>query len=279
MLGVRQLTMFAGPVLAGLLIAIFGDGHGEAGSAMTGLGLAFLLDALSFAVSAWTLSQVTIAGAATPDAARRQHVLHDVAAGLRHCWSDVSLRICFLYWAAIMFLIVGPIQVALPVLATHLGDSAAGFGGLVGAQAAGALAGMIISGIKPNLRARSFGMTILLIDCTVGILFIPMGQIHAIWQGALLMLTIGILSGFLQVRVFTWMQQRVPRAMMGRAMSIFMFIFVGIAPLSAAITGWLMRSVATTEIFAGSGALLIAIVLIALMATPMRNISDAPATP
>ena len=111
------------------------------------------------------------------------------------------------------------------------------------------------------------------IDCIVGILFMPMGQIGAIWQGVLIMLIIGTLAGFMQVRVYTWMQQRVPRAMLGRAMSIFMFIFLGITPVSAAITGWLMRSVTTTQVFAGSGALLIAIVAVALFATPMRKIA------
>jgi len=34
-----------------------------------------------------------------------------------------------------------------------------------------------------------------------------------------------------------------------------------------------MRSVTTTEVFAGSGALLIAIVLVTLFATPMRRIA------
>lgn len=274
MLGLRQLTMFAGPVLAGAMIALFGDGQAGLAASATGLGGAFLFDAFSFIASAWTLHRTALLptdGVAAP--AARRHVLHDVAEGLRHCWSDVSMRTCFLYWAAIMFLIAGPIQVAMPVLATHLGDSAAGFGVLVGANAAGALVGMIVSGARPGMHAGRMGATILVIDSIVGVLFIPMGQIGAIWQGVLIMLTIGILAGFMQVRVYTWMQQRVPRAMLGRAMSIFMFIFLGIAPVSAAITGWLMRSVTTAQVFAGSGALLIAIVLVALLATPMRRIA------
>lgn len=276
MLGVRQFTMFAGPVLAGLLIALFGDGGAGIAGAAIGLGAAFLFDAFSFALSAWTLSHVVVAAA--PPRTEQQHVLREVAAGLRHCWNDLSLRTCFLYWAAIMFFITGPVQVAMPVLAGQLGDSAAGFGVLVGSHAAGTLAGMILSGLKPGLRAGSFGKTILLIDCLVGALFIPMGQIGAIWQGVLIMLTIGVLGGFMQVGVYTWMQQRVPRAMLGRAMSIFMFIFVGIAPLSAALAGWLMRSITPAQMFAGSGAMLIGIVLIASLLSPMRRISDMRAS-
>ena len=283
MLGIRQMTMFAGPVLAGTMIALVGDAQTGRAASSIGLGCAFLFDAFSFAASAWTLHKTLLlagsgaggvsgASGATEPAARR-HVLHDVAEGLRHCWNDVSMRTCFIYWAAIMFLIAGPIQVAMPVLASRLGDSAAGFGVLVGANAGGALIGMVISGAWPGLRSMRMGAMILAIDCIVGVLFVPMGQIDAIWQGVLIMLTIGTLAGFMQVRVYTWMQQRVPRAMLGRAMSIFMFIFLGITPVSAAITGWLMRSVTTTEVFAGSGALLIAIVLVTLFATPMRSIA------
>lgn len=281
MLGLRQFTMFAGPVLAGLLIAVFADGRpGFAGVAL-GIGCAFLFDAFSFALSAWTLSHVVLKNGmpAAGEPVKKQHVLHDVAESLRFCWNDRGLRTCFLYWGAIMFFITGPVQVAMPVLATTLGDSAAGFGFLAGSHAAGTLLGMVVSGIKPNLRFGSLGATMLLIDCTVGALFIPMGFIGATWQGVVILLAIGMLGGFLQVGVFTWIQQRVPRAMLGRTMGIFMFIFVGIAPLSSALTGWLMRSITPAQLFAGSGSFLIVIVLIALATTPMRTLLDVRASP
>jgi MFS family permease len=214
---------------------------------------------------------VDTVGAKTP---QNKNVLHDVAEGLRHCWDDVMLRTCFIYWAAIMLLVAGPVQVAMPVLATRLGDSAAGFGGLVGANAAGALLGMFLSGAMPRIRTARFGLSMLAIDFTIGLLFIPMALIGAIWQGLIILLAIGTLSGFMQVRVYTWMQQRVPRAMLGRAMSIFMFIFLGITPISAAVTGWLMRGSSTSHIFEGSGMALVIFVLLALWLSPLRQIAD-----
>ena len=277
-MGLRQLTMFAGPLLAGLLIAVFGDGVGNGGGAVgdaRGLGFAFLFDALTFVLSAWTLRLVAARPApAAPGTPEHRHVLGAVADGLRWCWNDRDLRICFLYWAAIMLFVIGPIQVAMPVLAAQLGHSAGAFGILVGMHGAGSLIGMIVSGIKPDLRAGSFGSTILLIDCIIGALFIPMGSINAIWQGALLLLTIGMLSGFLVVTIYTWLQRRVAPAMLGLTMSVFMFIMVGIAPISAAITGWLMRSMTPAVLFAGSGSMLIVIVLIALATTSMRSVAE-----
>ncbi|MCP3137773.1 MFS transporter [Pyxidicoccus xibeiensis] len=278
LLGLRQLTMFAGPLLAGGLIAAFGDGRTERVSDNRGLGVAFLLDAASFAVSAWTLSRVRTTAPASPAGAPvGQAVWQSVVQGLRWCWNDRDLRMCFFYWSAVALLITGPIQIALPVLASQLpGSSAAGFGLLMGAHGAGTLAGMAVAGARPSMRVRNLGTTLLLVDAVVGVLFIPMGFVTALWQGAALLLGIGLLSGFMHVAVFTWIQRRVPPAMLGRAMSIFMFIFMGLAPISAAVTGWVMRGVALAQVFAVSGCCLVGAVLVALATSRIRDISDAP---
>lgn len=272
MLGLRQASMFLGPLLAGLLIALFGEG--APGTPSRGTGVAFALDAFSFALSAWTLHRVVpLPGKGAPAA---QAVLAAVAEGLRFFWRDSALRSCFLYWGAIALLIQGPVQIALPVLAaTQLDLGAAAFGTMLGAHGAGTLAGMVLSGIKPQLRVGSLGLTLLLVDGVIGLLFMPMGQISATWQGAALMGTIGLLGGFMQVAVFTWLQRQVPPSMLGRAMSLFMFIFMGLAPMSAAVAGWLLRSVTLGQMFAGCGALLVGLVLLALGTTQIRHLSDA----
>ena len=276
MMGVRQITMFAGPLLAGLLIAVFGDGEGAVRDA-SGLGLAFAFDAFSFAASAWTLSKVRTR--TTPAMAASQpspplSVWQSVAAGLRYCWSDTSLRVCFCYWGAVAFFISGPVQVAMPVLGNHVGRDAAAFGLLAGAYGAGTLVGMAFSGLKPGFRIGSFGTTILLFDGIIGMLFIPLGFIHATWQGVALLLAIGSLGGFLQVNVYTWLQRHVAPAMLGRTMALFMFIFMGVAPMSSSITGGLMRYVSLQQLFAFSGGLLVLIVLLTFALSGMRMVSD-----
>ena len=279
MQGIRQLTMVAGPILAGLLIAFSGSSAAQDAHSMQGVGIAFLFDAFSFVLSAWTLAQVAMRrNAASDDSVAQGHIFKSVYEGLHFCWSDKNLRTLFLYVAVVALFIIGPLQVAIPVLATHL-DSAAAFGVLMGAHGAGTLLGMIISGGKPNWRAGNLGSTILLLDCLVGALFIPMGYVQLTWQSATLLLLIGILGGFVQLAAFTWIQQRVPLPMMGRAMSVFMFVFLGIAPVSAAITGWLMRSITLEQLFVSCGALLIGIVLVAFATSPMRTISEIRSAP
>ncbi|MEO8023109.1 MFS transporter [Polaromonas sp.] len=283
MLGLRQVSMFLGPLLAGLLIALSGNREGAGASGAvpiadaTGIGLAFAFDAFTFALSAWTLSKVQQHARAAGPGAAGPAVLTAIAEGLRAFWRDVPLRTCFLYWAAIAVLVTGPVQIALPVLASSQPNlGAAALGVMLGAHGAGTLLGMVLAGIKPRLRVGTLGTTILLVDALVGLLFIPMGQISAAWQGAALLLAIGLLSGFLHVAVFTWLQRRVPPALLGRAMSLFMFIFMGLAPMSAALTGWVLRSLSLGQLFAASGGLLVAITVLTFAASQMRQVSDAP---
>lgn len=291
MLGLRQITFFLGPLMAGGLIALLGD-HATASRAglaanshaadmmdladKKGLAMAFFVDCFSYAFSAWTLSHVNMLPIdADHSTSSKQSLFSATMSGLRHCWNDTMMRTCFLYWSAIAFLIMGPMQIAMPLLAQQLGNNAGVLGLLAGAHGAGTLLGMAMSSIFPKLRLGSLGSTILLIDTLVALLFMPLGLIHVAWQGAVAMLVIGALGGYLHVAVFTWIQRQVPPAMLGRAMSIFMFIFMGISPVSAALTGWLMHSINLTQLFAGSGALLIVIVVVALLVSPIRQMRDA----
>lgn len=276
MLSVRQLTMFLGPVLAGLLIALFGTHEQGMINDAQGLAAAFFFDCFTYAFSAWTLSKVRMNNMTTPTgpAGQKPALLQSLAEGLRYCWNEKQLRSCFIYWSAIAFFIMGPIQIALPVMANQLSNSASALGLLAGSHGAGTLLGMALAGMKPNLRFGNLGRTILLVDLIVGILFIPMGLISASWQGAVILLSVGILGGFLHVAVFTWVQKQVPPNMIGRAMSMFMFIFMGIGPVSAAFTGWLLRGITIPQLFMGSGSLLILIVIMATQISPIARVTD-----
>lgn len=276
MLSVRQLTMFIGPVLAGLLIALFGTHEQGMINDAQGLAAAFFFDCFTYAFSAWTLSKVGMNSMTMPSgpAGHKPALLQSLTEGLRYCWNEKQLRSCFIYWAAIAFFIMGPIQIALPVMANQLSNSASALGLLAGSHGAGTLLGMALAGMKPNLRFGNLGRTILLVDLIVGILFIPMGLISASWQGAVILLSVGILGGFLHVAVFTWVQKQVPPNMIGRAMSMFMFIFMGIGPVSAAFTGWLLRGITIPQLFMGSGSLLILIVIMATQISPIARVTD-----
>jgi MFS family permease len=272
MMAVRQVTMLAGPLLAGLLFALAGDGSGGMQDAR-GLGLAFAFDAFSFALSAWTLAKVRPLPVEAP-AKAREPVLRSVGAGLAALWRDTTLRTAFLYWGLCSCVAGGVMQVAMPLLASERLHGAAALGLLMGAQGAGALGGMALSGIIGRRRLGNLGLTLLLADGLAGLLIMPMGTITASWQGMLLIAAMGVLGGYIQVAVFTWIQQRVAPHMLGRMMAIFMFVFMGLAPLAAAAAGWLASMVSLSTLFVGAGLCLSVTALAAWLFTPMARLTD-----
>jgi MFS family permease len=278
MMGMRQLSMFLGPLLAGLLIALFGDGAHHDMADAKGIAIAFAFDAFSFALSAWTLAKVQMRAIARPPHATQTAVWHSIAQALRHVRADVQLRTCYLYWAAVAVLVLGPLQIALPVLAStrpELGASALGI--MAGAHGAGTLVGMAVAGARPNLRIGTLGTTVLVFDVLIGLLFTPLGHIGSAWQGAALLGVVGALGGSMQVAIFTWLQRRVPPAMIGRAMSLFMFIFMGLVPMASAATGWVLQHVGLPQLFTGCGVLLALAALVFSVASPMRSVNDPSA--
>lgn len=278
MMGMRQMSMFLGPLLAGGLIALFGDGADHDMADAKGIAIAFAFDAFSFALSAWTLAKVRMREIARPPHAAQTAVWRSIAQALRHVGADAQLRTCYLYWAAVAVLVLGPLQIALPVLASTrpaLGASALGI--MAGAHGAGTLAGMVVAGARPNLRIGTLGLTVLVFDVLIGLLFMPLGHIGSAWQGAALLALVGVLGGSMQVAIFTWLQRRVPTAMIGRAMSLFMFIFMGLVPMASAATGWVLQHVNLAQLFTGCGVLLAFVALVAGVATPMRSVNDPAA--
>ena len=81
-----------------------------------------------------------------------------------------------------------------------------------------------------------------------------------------------MLGGIVQIAIFTWIQQRVSPAMMGSTMSILMFTFMGLGPLSAAAAGALLKVISLPALFAIAGFTLSAIALLCLAIPQMRSI-------
>jgi MFS family permease len=273
LMGIRQLSMLLGPLMAAGLLAVGGHSGANGGVAADarGLAMAFGFDCFSYLFSAWTLAKVRPLNAAP--SADGQSVLRAVGEGLRMVWNDVPMRLCFIYWGIVSLFIGGAMQVALPVLARDL-HGASTLGVLMGAHGAGTLLGMgVAAKFGARLRFAEFGAMLLLIDAIAGLLVAPLGYVHVVWQACLLMLALGLLGGYMQINVFTWIQRRIPPQMMGRAMSIFMFIFMGLAPLSAAAAGWLLTQISLSQMFVGGGIILVLFAALAYMLTPIRRIT------
>ncbi len=283
MMGMRQLSMVVGPVLAGFVIATGGHQPSAQGlSDAHGLGLAFGIDAASFLFSLASLAMVRIHGDSHPPKTG-VGVFASIAAGFRNLWSDVPLRAFMIYASFVSVFVGGPIQVGLPVLAdTRMNLGAASLGILMTAQGVGMFAGSFLSGLGTRLMRGHLGIMVLCGDAVMGLALAALTFVHTTHTGALLLLCTGVLGGIVQIAIFSWIQQRVSQEMMGRTMSILMFTFMGLGPLSAAIAGALLKLISLTALFSIAGLTLTLIALACLGSAQMRSIRalhPAPARP
>ncbi|MFC5476256.1 MFS transporter [Paraherbaspirillum soli] len=275
-MGINQFSLFIGPTLAGLLIVLPGlqANSSPASNTAHGLGLAFILSAACFVTAGFALTRMASGSAGkTARHPSTSNILHSITQGARWAWSDVTLRSLFLYWAAIAFLTAGPIQVGLPLLVKeqmHLGANY--FGILISSQGAGSLAGMALLGLLPRWALGRLGVMVFCADGIMGLIIINLGMVHHFTTGAILMFSIGLFSGLVQVRLIVWIQSRIPAHMRGRVMSFLMFMMAVVTPLSTSLVGFLIVYASTRNLYLGAGVLLIAIALFALSSANLRNI-------
>lgn len=280
-MSMRQLSMFVGPALAGLVISLGAHRHvgTQAVTDASGMGLAFSIDAVSFIFSLLSLTMVRIHSDYHPPKPVNG-VLSDVASGVRAIWSDVSLRAFILYAAAVSVFVGGPIQVGLPVLAnTRLDWGAASLGVLMTANGGGVVIGSILSGLGTRLARGHIGVMVLCVDSIVGLAIIALTMVHSTLAGATLLAAVGLLGGIAQIAVFTWIQRRVSQEMMGRTMSVLLFTFMGLGPIAAAVSGALLKLISLSALFGGAGVILSAFALLCLTSPQMRSIGTGKAVP
>ena len=105
-------------------------------------------------------------------------------------------------------------------------------------------------------------MTIILIVllASFGLVIGLLGFIPSTWVDFGMLLLLGLGNGYVAIILFTWMQTRTPKEMLGRMMSILMFSNTGFVPISQAISG-LVSKWDLTLLFASAGALVLLVTL------------------
>ncbi len=232
-MGVGQLVGFVGPVVAGILIGKFTE-------SFLGIGLAFGIDAVTFATSAMTLWLMRGGGKlpSSTDASDKESIWAAIMVGLKQVWDDRALRLIFLVIAAVNFLFVGPILVGVPVLANQrLAEGAVAFGLLMSGFAGGNLGGFLLAGALPRPTGRTMRFFLIALLTAFGIALDIVGFINLTWVDFGLMLLLGLGNGYVTIILFTWIQTRTPKTMLGRIMSLLMLSSAGLVPVSQAISG------------------------------------------
>ncbi|HZT01252.1 MAG TPA: MFS transporter [Steroidobacteraceae bacterium] len=275
-MGMRQLSMLIGPALAGLLVTAGSAG----GAGVHGTGLAFVVDAVSFLFSVASLLAIRIASDRESRAPAAGGVLAQVIEGIKMLWQDVQLRSFIAYMGLVSILVMGPLQVGLPLFAkARFHEGAAAFGWFMTANGSGMLLGSVVSTAITRLVRGRLGVMVLSFDAAAGLALALLSGVHTVLSGAALLVLAGLFAGTVQIAIITWLQRRVPQAMMGRIMSIVFFTFLGLAPLAAALAGGLLKVISLSELFVGAGLSLTTLAMICLTRPSLRAIrlQTAPA--
>ena len=265
--GTAQFTALIGPVLAGVAIAALGSS--ASGASVNGVAMALLLDAVSFVISLATLLLIKpreeIAGATEGS------VIQQIGEGIRFVLRQPALRVVMLLSMGANLLIVGPLDVGLPLLAySRLPEGAAAFGVILAAFGGGSLIGLLAATVLPALPPARFGTIVLLMLGAAGLALAALVFATTTIVAAVIAVFAGAMIGYTNVSFITWVQRRIPQSLMGRVMSLLVFASVSLVPISMAIAGAAV-SISLDGVFLISG---LGFALITVSALLSRNVRE-----
>jgi MFS family permease len=233
------MLRFIGPAIGGVLIA------------ETGVGWAFIADALSFGASLAALVAIGRGGPALAGRVRSS-VLRDVGEGVSFARSQPWLFGTLIGTSIAMFFFYGPVYVLLPFLVKHvLGGSAGDLGLVFAAGGIGAIA------VSLTLGGRGLPRRPLTVMYVAWILMALQLVVYAtagsIWQvvaasfGGTALLVCG------QILWSTLLQRLVPLRLLGRVASLDSLLSYALVPMSYAVTAPVEAAIGVRATLIGAG--------------------------
>jgi MFS family permease len=266
-----QVTQILGPMLAGWVLWFGRTLNGIPVNQIdyTSISWAFGLNAIAIGIVVCVMTQIRVQpGKSTAPKGNLFQMIWD---GILFCWKDHGIRTILMYLTLISFFIHGPLGAILPILSkVKLGLSEAQFGSMYAMLGLGSILGAGLAVVlKPN--PRKLGRWILCCDCVSGCAMLTLGQSNTIVINYGLLLLIGSMGGLIALTGVTWLQQRTPDQLMGRIMSILMFTIMGLIPVSAAVTGYLIQLTTLSSVMTGSGIIIIICTVTGLLIPSIRR--------
>ncbi|HEX4681825.1 MAG TPA: MFS transporter [Gemmatimonadaceae bacterium] len=198
-----------------------------------GAAWAFLIDAFSFVFligALWTIPDTYPSKPGVP----KPSVIKSIKEGLSYVVTDRPLRALLLVTAVLNLFLAGPLSIGLAYVAKQRFSSPVSFGVWISSVAAGTFVGMLLAGV---IRMKRRGLALLGATSILGLLTSTVGFVPGLIHVAVLLAAMGTLSGFTNVQIQAWFQQRVDRTVLGRVASVMMLSAFGLMPLSMAGAG------------------------------------------
>ncbi|KUN80644.1 MFS transporter [Streptomyces bungoensis] len=251
-----------GPAVGGLVIAL------------TRAPVAFLVDAVCFALCGWCVARIRTrprpagreeAAAAPPQASLAARIREGVTFTLR----DPRLRTVVALDTAVNFCYAGPFTVGFATLASQvLRGGSTTLGVLNGSLAGGAMLGTLAGGALGG-RPR-VGLLVAALAGWLAAGMAVLGLAHSTPAVVATVLAMGFAIGFQGVFGLSWIQRNIPQDVLGRVVSVDMVLGYAAAPLSLIVCGTLAR-VGPLALFGVVAAVLALTGLAVLGSRPVRE--------
>lgn len=276
--GSAWVGVIIGPAIAGFIIAgsVTTLGHDTGLDAATyqtsrdGFARAFFIDGLTFAFSFITLLFVRARklndGAENEgDTDQGTSMFSEVKEALKWVWSVPAIRLGFIGVAIIEFFFQTPIFVGLPALAKErFLEPTYVYGLIIAAYGVGALLGAIIGGSTKGPKPENLVRVMFFFFTGTGASIALIVFYEPYWWAMLLFLVFGCADSYIWVHFTTLVQKVTPEKLLGRVMSILMFMAVGLVPIASIIMGIAFEINLELSLIVASGIIVISCLLSAL---------------
>jgi MFS family permease len=229
-----------GPALAGVLIAALGSG-------VSATGAVILVNAISYGAVILSLQRMRDSELNRPNPVERgKGMIRD---GVRYVVGrpDLMLILTIIFFAGTFGL---NFQLTSALMATEVFHKGASEYGLLGTTlAAGSLTGALLAARRGRIRHR----LVILSAVTFGVAEIVAGLMPSYLAFAIWTPVIGLASLTMITAANASFQTSVDPVMRGRAMALYMMIFMGGTPIGAPIVGWVGETFGARWTLIGGG--------------------------
>lgn len=223
-----QISTFVGQGLGGYLFVLLGA------------PVLFLVDGLSYLFSAASESFITIPQRLPEKSSswrqKLQRFKSDLVAGFRFAWNNPGMRALF-FMATFLNFFVMPIILLLPFyVEDFLNVSPAWYGYILAVFGLGSLLGYGVAGavnLPGKIRALLIVLALILMSSGMAAFAVVDEAVTAL----LLMLTVGILNGYININIITLLQITTSAEMRGRIFGLLTTLTAGLMPISMALGG------------------------------------------
>jgi hypothetical protein len=197
---------------------------------------ALVIDSISFLFLVAALVGVPIKRKASET---KSGIWSGVLDGVRYVYKNDLLRSLIVSMACINFCVNGAIQIGFTAMAKFRFNSSTDFGVLITTESLGTLLGTLTAGlwrIDKDLRLMILGASAIMAT-----LLLVLGLDLPFWSVLVIAGVLGIVAGYTNIFVVSWLQGNIGIDFRGSVMSALVLGTTGLAPISLAVSGFLVQ--------------------------------------